>query len=51
MIEIVITGLIVISAAYIIIKSIKSSSEGKCSGGCSKCHSKSKCHGNSDENK
>ncbi|WP_294156238.1 FeoB-associated Cys-rich membrane protein [uncultured Clostridium sp.] len=49
MIEVLITALIVISVAYIIMKSIKSSSEGKCSGGCSKCHSKSKCSGNSDE--
>lgn len=49
MIELLITALIVIFAVYIIIKSIKSSSEGKCSGGCSKCHSKSKCHGNSGE--
>ena len=47
--EIFITALIVIFAAYVIVKSLKNSSEGKCNGGCSKCHAKSKCSGNSDE--
>lgn len=51
MMEILITALIVIFAAYIIVKSLKNSSEGKCSGGCSKCSSKSQCSGYYDENK
>lgn len=49
MIEILITVVIALAAVLIIAKSFKNSSEGKCSGGCSKCHAKSKCHENSDE--
>ncbi len=48
--EILITTFIVIFAAYIIVKSLKNSSEGKCSGGCSKCSSKSHCGSKSDGN-
>lgn len=47
--EIFITIVIVIFAVYIIVKSLKNSSEGKCNGGCSKCNAKSKCSGNTDE--
>ena len=49
MIEIIVTALIAVAAVYIIAKSFKNSSEGKCNGGCSKCASKTKCPGNSDE--
>lgn len=50
MVEILITALIVILSAYIIVKSLKNSSEGKCNGGCSKCHVKTKCQGNLNDN-
>lgn len=44
--EIVFGGLILIISLYIIYKSVKASSKGKCSSGCEGCSSKGKCNGN-----
>lgn len=44
--EIVFGGLILVLALYIIYKSVKASSKGKCSSGCDGCSSKGKCSGN-----
>lgn len=41
--EIIITLIIIISAIFIIIKSIFNSKNGKCSCGCDKCRSRNKC--------
>ncbi|WP_294377495.1 FeoB-associated Cys-rich membrane protein [uncultured Clostridium sp.] len=49
MIELIITLVIVIFAVYIIGKSLKNSSQGKCNGNCSKCRTETKCHEKSDE--
>ncbi|MGN0145502.1 MAG: FeoB-associated Cys-rich membrane protein [Clostridium sp.] len=49
MFEILVAALIAAAAIYIIVKSFKNSSKGKCNCGCSKCNFKSKCSENSDE--
>ncbi|NME83852.1 FeoB-associated Cys-rich membrane protein [Clostridium sp. SM-530-WT-3G] len=46
--EILIAGLILIFAIWIIAKSLKKSSEGKCSGGCSGCSQKNQCNSNNN---
>lgn len=42
--EILIGGVIFICSIWIIIKSIKKSSEGKCSSGCEGCSRKNECN-------
>lgn len=48
--EIVLGGLILILSLFIIYKSVKASSKGKCSSGCEGCSSKGKCSGNIEIN-
>lgn len=43
MIEIIITTIIVFFAGFIIVKSLKNSSKGKCSSGCSGCKAQKTC--------
>ena len=51
MLEILITALIVAVAGYIILKSFRNSSKGKCNCGCSKCEFKSKCSDDKNSDK
>lgn len=44
--EILIAGVILVCAIGIIAKSLKKSSEGKCSSGCEGCSKKNKCGSN-----
>ena len=48
MLEIIITTIIVFFAAFIIIKSFKNSSKGKCNSGCNGCKSKNICTDKND---
>lgn len=50
MLEIIITTIIVFLAAFIIIKSLKNSSKGKCNSGCNGCKSKNICSGKDNIN-
>lgn len=43
MIEIIITTLIVFFAGFVIVKSLKNSSKGKCNCGCSGCKAEKMC--------
>lgn len=43
MIEIIITSIIVILAAFILIKAMVNFKNGKCNCGCDKCDAKNKC--------
>jgi len=45
MIEIIITMIIVFFAGFVIVKSLKNSSKGKCSSGCSGCKAEKACSG------
>ena len=48
MLEIIITAIIVFFAGFIIIKSLKNSSKGKCNSGCNGCKSKNICTDKND---
>lgn len=45
MIEIIITAIIVLFAIFIIVKSLKNSSKGKCNCGCNGCKAEKTCSG------
>ena len=50
MIEIIITLIIVFFAGFVIIKSLKNSSKGKCNSGCSGCKAEKACSEKSNIN-